>query len=151
MITDHRFFRAPLVVAVFAAALASSSALAAGDVDVRKGGSLWARIERGGTVRVDGAIVGEIAADGTVRVGGSIAGRVERDGTIRGGGTIRGRVEKDGALRLDGTIIGRVEDDGAIRRNGSIWGSASPCCPTFDDARRIAALLYFFESGFFLR
>lgn len=144
--------RAAFRAIVFALALvAAHFAAAAGDVDVRKGGSLWARIERGGTVSVAGTIVGEIGTDGGVRVGGSIEGRVENDGTIRDGGTIRGRVEKDGTLRLDGAIVGRIEDDGAIRRNGSIWGSASPCCPTFDDARRIAALLYFFESGFFLR
>ena len=140
------------LVGLFAFALPFAPlALAEGDVDVRKGGTLWARIERGGAVRVGGTIAGEIEKDGTVRVGGSIAGSVERDGTIRDGGTIRGRVEKDGALRLDGTIVGRIEDDGAIRRDGSIWGSASPCCATFDETLRIAAILYFFDSGFFRR
>jgi len=140
------------LVALFAFALPFAPlALAEGDVDVRKGGNLWARIERGGAVRVGGTIAGEIEKDGSVRVGGSIAGSVEKDGTIRDDGTIRGRVEKDGTLRLDGTIVGRIEDDGTVRRNGSIWGSASPCCPTFEDARRIAALLYFFDRDFFRR
>ena len=135
----------------FLVASCAPLALAEGDVDVRKGGTLWARIERGGAVRIGGTIAGEIEKDGSVRVGGSIAGSVEKNGTIRDDGTIRGRVEKDGALRLDGTIVDRIEDDGGIRRDGSIWGSASPCCAAFDETRRIAALLYFFESGFFRR
>lgn len=121
------------------------------DVEVRQGRTPWARIERGGAVRIDGRIVGAIERDLDVRVDGVIVGSVEKDGTIRDDGTIRGRVEKDGTLRRDGTIVGRIEDDGAIRRDGTIWGSASPCCPTFDEARRVAALLYFFDRGFFRR
>lgn len=140
-----------LALAGLVAALLAPLAVAAEDVDVRKGGSLWARIEKGGAVRIDGRIVGTIEKDLDVRVDGRIAGRVESDGAIRDGGRIVGKVEKDGALRSDGTIVGRIEGDGDIRRDGSTWGSASPCCPTFDDTRRLAALLYFFEPGFFAR
>ena len=149
--TPARRLRKGVALAALLSVAVAPAVLATDEVDVRKGGTLWARIERGGAVRVEGTIAGEIERDGTVRVGGSIAGSVEKDGTIRDDGTIRGRVEKDGTLRRDGTIVGRIEDDGAIRRDGTIWGSASPCCPTFDEARRVAALLYFFDRGFFRR
>ncbi len=143
--------RTALLLAAFAAVLAAPAAHGSDDVDVRKGGSLWARIEGDGAVRIDGSIAGGIEEDGTVRVDGRIAGRVEEDGAIRDDGTLAGRVEKDGTLRRGGTIFGRIEDGGSIRRHGSIWGEASPCCPSFDDTRRLAALLYFFEPGFFRR
>ena len=145
--------RSPVLLALASslAVLLAPLALAADDVDVRKGGNHWARIEKGGAVRIDGRIVGTIEKDLDVRVDGRIAGRVEGDGAIRDGGRIVGKVEKDGALRSDGTLIGRIEGDGDIRRDGSIWGSASPCCSSFDETRRLAALLYFFEPDFFPR
>lgn len=139
-----------LLVALVAL-LVTPIVLAGEEMDVRKGGSLWAQIEKGGAVRIDGSIVGEIEDDGSVRVDGRIAGRVEDDGSIRNDGTIVGRVEKDGTLRRDGTVIGRIEEGGTIRRHGSIWGEASPCCASFDEMRRLAALLYFFDGGFFGR
>lgn len=145
----HRI--ATACTALFLALLLSFPAHASDQVDVRRGGSHWARIEKGGAVRIDGRIVGEIEPDGDVRVNGRIAGRVEDDGSIRDDGRITGRVEKDGSLRSEGTIIGRIESGGGIRRDGSIWGSASPCCADFRDRRRLAALLYFFAPGFFVR
>ncbi|MBP7675284.1 MAG: polymer-forming cytoskeletal protein [Thermoanaerobaculia bacterium] len=131
--------------------LVAPGALAGEEMDVRKGGSLWARIEKGGAIRIDGVIVGEIEDDGTIRVEGHIAGRVEEDGEIREDGTVRTRVEKDGTLRRNGTVIGRIEESGAIRRHGTIWGEASPCCASFDDLRRLTALLLFFDRTFFVR
>ena len=151
MKTRPRLVLPAAILVALLVGLVAFTAVAADDVDVRKGGSHWARIASGGEVRIDGRIVGKIEQDGSVRVGGSIAGRVEGDGAIRDGGSIAGRVEKDGTLRRGGTIIGRIEDGGAIRRNGSIWGSASPCCASFDDRRQITALLFFFDRGFFSR
>ena len=139
------------LLVAFVALLAAPTVLAGEEMDVRKGGSQWAQIEKGGAVRIDGSIVGELEEDGSVRVDGRIAGRVEDDGSIRDDGTIVGRVEKDGTLRRDGTVIGRIEEGGTIRRHGSIWGEASPCCASFDEMRRLAALLYFFDGGFFGR
>jgi len=148
-----RFRIATACTALLLALLIPAPALAsdAVDVDVRRGGSLWARIEAGGAVRIDGTIEGEIEEDGTIRVDGTIVGRVEEDGSIREDGTIVTRVEKDGTLRRDGTVIGRIEESGAIRRHGSIWGEASPCCSSFDDLRRLTALLLFFDRSFFVR
>ncbi len=143
--------RSALVRAALLTSLLSLPAFASDDVDARKGGSLWARIEKGGVIRIEGVIVGEIGEDGSVRVGGRIAGRVEDDGGIRDDGTIVGRVEQDGTLLQDGTVIGRIEEGGALRRHGSIWGEASPCRASFRETRRLAALLYFFDGGFFGR
>lgn len=143
--------RSPLVLAALLCSLLSLPALAGEEMDVRKGGSLWARIEAGGAVRIDGVIEGEIEEDGTIRVEGRIAGRIEEDGEIREDGAIRTRVEKDGTLRRNGTVIGRIEESGAIRRHGRIWGEASPCCSSFDDLRRLTALLLFFDRSFFVR
>jgi|GEM_PF-559851 hypothetical protein len=142
-----------LLVALFALVelLVAPGALAGEEMDVRKGGSPWARLEKGGAVRIDGVIVGEIEDDGTIRVEGRIAGRVEEDGEIREDGTVRTRVEKDGTLRRNGTVIGRIEESGTIRRHGTIWGEASPCCASFDDLRRLTALLLFFDRSFFVR
>jgi hypothetical protein len=150
-VTRRRAGWSPLVLATLLVPLLSFPALASGEVDVRRDGSHWARIEKGGTVRIDGRIVGRLEPSGDVRVDGRIAGRVEGDGTIRDDGRIAGRVAKDGSLRSDGTIIGRIENGGGIRRDGSLWGSASPCCSSFDERRRVGALLYFFEPGFFQR
>ena len=139
------------LLAFLVALLAAPAALAGEEMDVRKDGSLWARLEKGGAVRVDGVVVGEIEDDGTIRVEGRIAGRIEEDGEIREDGTVRTRVEKDGTLRRNGTVIGRIEEGGAIRRHGRIWGEATPCCASFDDLRRLTALLLFFDRSFFVR
>lgn len=141
----------PLLFAAVVALLVAAPALAGEEVDVRKDGRPWARIEAGGAVRIDGSIVGEIQDDGTIRVEGRIAGRIEEDGEIREDGTVRTRVEKDGTLRRNGTVIGRIEEGGAIRRHGTIWGEAVPCCSSFDDLRRLTALLLFFDRSFFVR
>ena len=139
------------LLVAFVALLAAPTVLAGEEMDVRKDGSPWARLEEGGAVRIDGVIEGEIEDDGTIRVEGRIAGRIEEDGEIREDGTVRTRVEKDGTLRRNGTVIGRIEESGAIRRHGTIWGEASPWCASFDDLRRLTALLLFFDRTFFVR
>ncbi len=48
--------RTCMVVTLLAVLAAASSA--ASDMDIRKGGSLWARVESDGTIRVDGSIWG---------------------------------------------------------------------------------------------
>jgi len=143
--------RSPLVLAALFSSLLTLPVLAGEEMDVRKDGSLWARLEKGGAVRIDGVVVGEIEDDETIRVEGRIAGRIEEDGEIREDGTVRTRVEKDGTLRRNGTVIGRIEEGGAIRRHGRIWGEATPCCASFDDLRRLTALLLFFDRSFFVR
>jgi len=95
--------RSPLVLTALLLSLFSFPASASGEVDVRRGGSHWARIEKDGDVRIDGRIVGRVEPDGDVRVDGRIAGSVEDDGSIRDDGRITGRVEKDGSLRSDGS------------------------------------------------
>lgn len=140
-----------LLFAAVVSLFVAPAARAGEEMDVRKGGSHWARIEKGGAVRIDGVIVGEIEDDGTIRVEGRIAGRIEADGEIREDGSVRTRVEKDGTLRRNGTVIGRIEESGAIRRHGTIWGEATPCCASFDDLRRLTALLLFFDRSFFVR
>ena len=75
----------------------ASTALA--DIEVRRNGSSWARIEGDGTIRISGSSVGRIENDGTVRKNGSSVGRVENDGTIREHGSSVGRVENDGKIR----------------------------------------------------
>lgn len=122
---------------------------ASGDVEVRRAGASWARIEDGGNIRIEGRLVGAIEENGNVRVAGRLEGEVDEDGTIRQHGRIVGSVEKDGTIRAAGTLLGRIEKDGTIRRQGALWGSASPCCPRFHDVRRVAALLFFFDRGFF--
>lgn len=116
------------------------------DIEVRKHGSSWARIESDGTIRIDGSSVGKFESDGDVRMHGSLVGSVEEDGTIRRNGSRLGELERDGTLRLNGSTIGRIESDGTIRKNGSSWGQARPC-PSFLALRKVAALLFFFGNS----
>jgi hypothetical protein len=126
-------------------------ALQAQEIDIRQGGSPWARIEADKAIRIGGTIEGYFESGGDVRKSGSLVGSIERDGTIRRKGTIIGRVENDGGLRREGTLIGAIEEDGTIRLAGSIWGQASPCCPEPLDRRVVAAVLVFFIEDFFGR
>jgi hypothetical protein len=71
--------------ALASAFVLSFSQAALADIDVRKGGSSWAKIENDGTVRINGSSVGKIESDGTVRKNGSSVGKVDSDGTIRKG------------------------------------------------------------------
>lgn len=123
--------------------------LQAQEIDIRQGGSLWARIEADKAIRIQGAIVGNFERDGDVRKSGAIVGCVEEDGVIRRDGVIIGEIESDGNLRRKGTIIGAIEEDGTIRRNGAIWGQASPCCAEPLDKRAVAAVIVFFIDDFF--
>lgn len=136
----------PALLVLLVSSLAPSSG---GEIDVRKGGSLWARVEADGRLRIDGSLKGEVERDGDVRKDGSIVGSISPDGDVRAGGSLVGRLEKDGAVRRDGALIGEIEDGGTIRRHGSIWGSAEPCCGDFDAKRRVLALLVFFDDAYF--
>jgi len=126
-------------------------ALQAQEIDIRQGGSLWARVEADKAIRIEGAIEGHFESGGDVRKSGSLVGSIEQDGTIRRNGSIIGRLESDGGLRREGTLIGAIEEDGTIRLGGSIWGQASPCCPQPLDRRAVAAVLVFFIEDFFGR
>lgn len=44
--------------------------------DLRKGGSIFARVESNGDMRIRGQIVGRIERDGDSRVKGAIVGRI---------------------------------------------------------------------------
>ena len=143
----HPFAR--VLLALLSLVVPAWPADASGDIDVRRAGASWARIEDGGNVRIEGRLAGSIEENGTVRVAGRLEGEVDEDGTIRQHGRIVGNVEKDGTIRAAGTLLGRIEKDGTIRRQGALWGSASPCCPRLQDVRRVAALLFFFDRGYF--
>ena len=54
-----------LCLAVVTAALAAG--VGAAELDIRRGGSLWARFDADGWIRVDGSLVGRFESDGTVR------------------------------------------------------------------------------------
>lgn len=123
--------------------------LASAELELRRGGREWLRIEDDGSVRIEGRVVGRIEPDGEVRVGGRIAGEVEPNGDIRRGGLIVGRVERDGTLRHRGRAVGEVEDDGEIRREGRVWGTVRNCCGDFGSKRTVAAALAFFGNEFF--
>ena len=75
------------------ALLLAGLGVAGADVDIRKGGSSWARIENDGTIRINGSSVGKFESDGTVRKNGSSIGRVEEGGTIRKNGSSWGSAE----------------------------------------------------------
>lgn len=108
-------------------------------VDIRKGGSIVARVDDDGSVRVKGSIVGRFDSSGDIRVKGSIVGHIDSDGTIRRSGSIVGKVDARGDVRIRGSIVGRVDDGGDVRRSGSIIGSARGL------SKPRAAALFFFD------
>jgi len=57
------------LIALAAATLLSTAALA--EIEIRKSGSSWAKVENDGTVRISGSSVGKIESDGTIRKSGS--------------------------------------------------------------------------------
>ena len=59
-----------------------------GEMDIRQGGSLWARIEADGDIRINGSLKGRFESGGWVRKDGSLVGEIEADGTIRRSGSI---------------------------------------------------------------
>jgi hypothetical protein len=138
--------RALSLAVAFALFGLSSTALA--DIEIRQGGSSWAKVENDGTIRINGSSVGKIESDGTVRKNGSSVGQVENDGTIRKSGSSVGKIESDGTLRKNGSSIGQIESGGTIRKSGSSWGSASNCCGDHGSKRTVAAVLVFFSDFF---
>jgi hypothetical protein len=68
-------------------ALTVLAGTALADVEVRKGGSSWAKIENDGTIRINGSSAGKIESDGTLRKAGSSIGAIESGGTIRKNGS----------------------------------------------------------------
>jgi hypothetical protein len=143
------FSFAAILLALASLLTIATRADASGDIEVRRKGASWARIEDDGNIRIEGRLAGSIDGDGNVRVAGRLEGRVEDGGTIRENGRMVGSVEEDGTIRSAGTLLGRIEKDGTIRRQGALWGNASPCCSQLRDVHRVAALLFFFDRGFF--
>jgi hypothetical protein len=129
-----------------ALSLVAGTALA--DIDIYKGGSKWATIESDGDIYVGGSKVGEIESDGDVYKGGSKVGEIESDGDIYAGGSKVLEVESDGDIYKGGSKVGEIESDGDIYKGGSKFGDANSCCST-ENARKVVAALYFFDSGFF--
>ena len=121
------------VAGMLGAALVLVAVDARADLEIRKNGSSWVRVDD----------------DGTVRLGGSSVGQVESDGTIRKGGSSVGKIDRDGTLRRGGSSIGKIEADGTLRRDGTSWGSAEHCCGDFGSKRTVAAVLAFFSADFF--
>lgn len=140
------------VPALFAAGFALVLFGATGDrpreIDIRRGGALWAGVDGSGDVRILGVLQGRLEADGQVRLDGVLVGGIEPGGDIRRDGSLIGSLEGDGGLRVDGAIVGRIEADGRIRRDGILWGEASPCCGNAEEKRRVAAVLVFFTGDF---
>lgn len=75
------------VLALAVCALVALVAPAHADIEIRKGGSSWAKVENDGTIRINGSSVGKFESDGTVRKSGSSIGKIESGGTIRKGGS----------------------------------------------------------------
>ena len=84
--------RSLFVLAVATVALATPAAALA-DVDIRKGGSSWARLESDGDIYINGSRRGKIEADGDVYMDGSRVGKVESDGDVYLNGSRIGLVE----------------------------------------------------------
>jgi len=139
------FLRLGILLAILPIFLSSAFA----DIEIRKSGSSWAKIENDGTIRINGSSVGKFESDGTVRKSGNSIGKVESDGTIRRGGSSIGKIETDGTLRKSGSSIGKIESGGTIRLSGSSWGSASNCCGSHGSKRAVAAVIVFFCGDFF--
>lgn len=107
--------------------------------DIRKGGSVVARVDDHGTIRVRGSGVGRFDSGGAIRVGGRVVGNIDNDGTIRRGGSVAGKIDAGGYVRIRGRVVGRVEDSGDVRRKGSVIGSARGL------NRSQTAALFFFD------
>lgn len=58
--------------------------------DIRKGGSVVARVDNDGTIRRGGSVAGKIDAGGNVRIRGRVVGRVEDSGDVRRKGSVIG-------------------------------------------------------------
>jgi hypothetical protein len=140
-------WRKPAVVIALLAALLAP-AVASAEIEIRRNGSSWAKVEDDGTIRINGSSVGKVESDGTVRKDGSSIGQVENDGTIRKSGSSIGQIEKDGTVRKSGSSVGKIESGGDIRKDGSSWGNASNCCGDHGSKRTVAAVIVFF-GGFF--
>lgn len=118
------------------------------DIDVWKGGSVWAEIVTDGRLWIDGWREGEITSGGSVYRDGSKVGEVEPNGKIWIGGSREGEVESNGRLWRGGSRVGSIESDGTIYLDGSIWGEADPFGGTYQEIRVVAAILAFFAPEF---
>jgi hypothetical protein len=118
------------------------------NINVRKDGSEWGRIQPDGTIRILGNMVGSFDNNGYVRKNGVFAGRIEGNGTIRKNGNYYGSLETNGNIRVGGVYAGRIEQGGAIRnKSGTTWGSAENI-NGYEDMKKVAALLVFFTEDF---
>ena len=120
------------------------------EVVIRKNGSIWAKVEKNGDIRINGSIVGSISSDdGTIRKSGSIVGEIYFHGAIRKSGSEVGSIQTSGELYQNGQIIGDIDNqDGTIRLSGSICGNIENFAHTYREMRMTAAVLAFFASEF---
>ena len=100
---------------IVAALLCGTAGRALADIEIRKGGSSWARVENDGTVRINGSSVGKVESDGTIRKSGSSIGTVESGGTIRKGGSSWGSASSccgdHGSKRTVAAVLAFFSDD----------------------------------------
>ena len=91
------------------------TSLAQADIEIRKNGSSWAKVEDDGTVRINGSSVGKIESDGTMRRNGSSMGKVESDGTVRKNGSSWGSASSccgdHGSKRTVAAVLVFFSDD----------------------------------------
>lgn len=137
------------VLTLVLVSLLTGAAAWANGIEIRHQGTAWVTVDADGTIRLRGGHIGSLERDGTTRnPGGSRIGHVGEDGTLRdAGGNAVASVGTDGSLRYGGVLIGTIAADGAIRHRGRAWGRAHPC-DSFDDRRRVAAVLLFFSTFF---
>ena len=139
----------PIVVTLLLLCLVTGAAARASGIEIRHQGTAWVTVDAGGTIRLRGGHIGSLERDGTVRnPGGSRIGKIDEDGTLRdAGGSTVASVATSGTLRYGGVTVGQITAEGAIHRQGRTWGTASPC-GSFEDRRRVAAVLLFFSTFF---
>jgi hypothetical protein len=106
------------------------------DVVVRRNGSVWARVDSAGQIRMAGRAVGSLRK-GVIRHSGAVVGRIGTDGTIRQRGATAAKLGRDGAIRRRGAVWARIGRDGTIRIGGRTWGRAR------GGKRDIAMLIFF--------
>lgn len=122
--------------------------LLAQDIEIWRGGSLWATIESNGKIWIGGSNVGEFESDGEVWVGSSSAGEIESDGDIWFGSSDVGDIEENGRLWLGGSRIAEIDSGGDIYLEGSWWGEVDPFEGSKAELRAVAAVLAFFAAEF---
>lgn len=106
--------------------------------DLRRNGSVFAKIEANGDIRIRGRVVGKFESNGNIRIKGKVVGKIEANGDIRIRGRIVGKVEKNGDVRMSGRVVGKIESNGDVRKAGRVIGSAKGV------KKEWAAVVFFF-------